>query len=80
MTDPRSLVNSVLRGTPPMEVIEKVLLAPYPSGYMQEVVQFIQGHPTVGVDDVVERFPLLVTSTEKIPGWISDALAGRTVL
>lgn len=76
----KSLIDEVLLGTPPADVIEKVLVGTQPLSFMAQVFQFIKNTPGVTVKQVLSQFPTLEPNKDEIPKWISDTLAGRSLI
>lgn len=80
MYDIRALVKMVEDGASPQEVLEKVLIGNQPMSFMAQVFQFIKNTPNVTVKQVIDQYPVLATQTDEIPKWISDTLAGRSLI
>lgn len=74
------LIDQVLQGLSPKVVVEKVLIGNQPLGFLAQVFQFIKNTPDVTVQKVLTQFPVLEPQAAEIPKWISDTLAGRSLI
>jgi len=74
------LVKMVESGETPAAVLEKVLIGNQPLSFLAQVFAFIKNTPGITVKQVLKQYPVLEPQAAEIPKWISDTLAGRSLI